>query len=84
METWDALRARRNVRNFTDQPVPDEALDRILTESERTTALIEDLMLLAPADAQMDVSGSSPCSFGRRSGRQPRRCTGWWSPPTCL
>ena len=30
METWDALRARRNVRQFSDQPVPDEVLDRIL------------------------------------------------------
>jgi hypothetical protein len=30
METWDALRARRNVRKFTAQPVPEEALNRIL------------------------------------------------------
>ena len=35
METWDALRARRNVREFTDQPVPDEALDRILDAGRR-------------------------------------------------
>ena len=35
METWDALRARRNVRQFTDQPVPDEALDRILDAGRR-------------------------------------------------
>ena len=35
METWDALRARRNVRQFTDQPVPDEALDRILEAGRR-------------------------------------------------
>jgi nitroreductase len=30
METWDAIRARRNVRSYTDQPIPPEALDRIL------------------------------------------------------
>ena len=35
METWDALRARRNVRRFTAQPVPDEALDRILEAGRR-------------------------------------------------
>ena len=35
METWDALRARRNVRQFTDQPVPDEDLDRILEAGRR-------------------------------------------------
>lgn len=32
-----------------------EALDRILKESERTTGLIEDLMLLARADAQAET-----------------------------
>jgi nitroreductase len=35
VETWDALRARRNVRQFTDQAVPDEALDRILEAGRR-------------------------------------------------
>jgi hypothetical protein len=24
VETWDALRIQQNVRQFTDQPVPDE------------------------------------------------------------
>ena len=35
METWDALRARRNVRQFTDRPVPEEGLDRILEAGRR-------------------------------------------------
>jgi nitroreductase len=35
VETWDALRARRNVRQFTEQPVPEEALDRILEAGRR-------------------------------------------------
>ncbi len=30
METWDAITARRNVRQFTDRPIPDADLDRIL------------------------------------------------------
>ena len=30
METWDAIRARRNVRAYEDRPLPPEALERIL------------------------------------------------------
>lgn len=30
METWDAIRSRRNVREFADRPVAAEDLDRIL------------------------------------------------------
>jgi nitroreductase len=29
METWDAIRARRNVRSYTSEPVPAADLDRI-------------------------------------------------------
>ncbi|HLT10221.1 MAG TPA: nitroreductase family protein [Micromonosporaceae bacterium] len=35
METWDALRARRNVRRFAAKPVPAEALERILDAGRR-------------------------------------------------
>ncbi len=30
METWDAIRARRNVRTYTTDPVSEEHLDRIV------------------------------------------------------
>jgi nitroreductase len=30
METWDAIRARRNVRSFEDRPIPPDDLDRVL------------------------------------------------------
>ena len=30
METWDAISSRRNVREYTDEPLPDDALRRIL------------------------------------------------------
>jgi nitroreductase len=30
METWDAISSRRNVREFTDEPLADAALNRIL------------------------------------------------------
>lgn len=35
METWDALRARRNVRSFSEQPVAERDLDRILEAGRR-------------------------------------------------
>jgi nitroreductase len=35
MQTWDAIRARRNVRQFTDEPVPADHLDRILEAGRR-------------------------------------------------
>jgi nitroreductase len=36
METWDAIRARRNVRDFEDRPIPADDLDRILEAGRRT------------------------------------------------
>ena len=35
METWDAIAARRNVREFDDRPIPDADLDRILEAGRR-------------------------------------------------
>ena len=35
METWDAITARRNVRQFDDRPIPDGDLDRILEAGRR-------------------------------------------------
>jgi nitroreductase len=36
MQTWEAITARRNVREFTDEPVPTDQLDRILEAARRT------------------------------------------------
>ena len=35
METWDAFTSRRNVRQFTDRVIPEDALDRILEAGRR-------------------------------------------------
>ena len=35
METWDAIRARRNVRSFEDRSIPDADLERILEAGRR-------------------------------------------------
>lgn len=36
METWDAIRARRNVRTYTADPIPDEDLERVVDAGRRT------------------------------------------------
>jgi nitroreductase len=36
METWDAIRSRRDVREFTDRAISDEHLDRILEAGRRS------------------------------------------------
>ena len=35
MKTWDAIRARRNVRQYTNQPVAQDDLERILEAGRR-------------------------------------------------
>jgi nitroreductase len=35
VETWDAIRARRNVRGYTDQPIPPGGLDQVLEAARR-------------------------------------------------
>jgi nitroreductase len=35
VETWDALRSRRNVRSYADRPVPGEHLEQILEAGRR-------------------------------------------------
>ena len=35
METWDAIRARRNVRSYAERPIAREDLDRILEAARR-------------------------------------------------
>ena len=36
METWDAIRARRNVRSYGEEAIAPEDLDRILEAARRT------------------------------------------------
>ncbi|WP_328350011.1 nitroreductase family protein [Mycobacterium sp. NBC_00419] len=36
MDAWDAIRSRRNVRNYTDTPIPDADIDRILEAGWRS------------------------------------------------
>lgn len=36
METWDAIRARRNVRDYRDEPLDERHLEQILEAARRT------------------------------------------------
>lgn len=36
MDAWDAIRARRNVRSYTAEPISDDAIDRILEAGWRS------------------------------------------------
>jgi nitroreductase len=36
VQTWEAIRSRRNVRSFTDQPIADDHLDEILESGRRS------------------------------------------------
>lgn len=40
METWDAIRSRRDIRDFADRPIPPEHLDRILEAGRRSPSSI--------------------------------------------
>ena len=40
METWDAIRARRNVRDYEYRPIDDDLLDRILEAGRRSPSSI--------------------------------------------
>lgn len=40
MQTWDAIRARRNVREYTDEALPAEHLDRILEAGRRSPSAL--------------------------------------------
>jgi nitroreductase len=42
VETWDAIRARRNVRSYEDRPIPAEHLERILEAGRRAPSSMND------------------------------------------
>jgi nitroreductase len=60
METWDAIRARRNVRQYADRPVPAEHLDRILEAGRRAPSSRNqqawDFVLVTDRDQLVDLA----------------------------
>jgi nitroreductase len=60
METWDAVTSRRNVRTYTADPIPDDALDRILEAARRTPSAANrqhwDLVVVTDRDRLAELS----------------------------
>jgi nitroreductase len=60
METWDAVRARRNVRTYEERAIPDAELDRILEAGRRAPSASNsqpwDFVLVTDRDALVELS----------------------------
>lgn len=60
METWDAIRARRNVRGYANRPIPGEDLDRILEAGRRTPSSMNqqawDFVIVTDRDRLVELS----------------------------
>ncbi len=61
METWDAIRARRNIRSFEDTPIDPGELDRILEAGRLTPSSSNqqrwDFVVVTDAQRLQDLSG---------------------------
>lgn len=60
METWDAIRARRNVRRYADRPIAEEDLHRILEAGRRSPSSLNrqrwDLVLITERDRLRELA----------------------------
>jgi nitroreductase len=60
METWDAIRTRRNVRVYEERPIPDAELDRILEAGRRAPSASNsqpwDFVLVTDGDDLVELS----------------------------
>ncbi len=60
METWDAIRARRNVRQYSDRPISSADLDRILEAGRRTPSSVNeqrwDFVLVTDRDQLQELA----------------------------
>ncbi|NEA25265.1 nitroreductase family protein [Actinomadura bangladeshensis] len=61
METWEALTSRRNVRTYTDEPLAQEDLDRILEAGRRAPSASNwqpwDFVLVTDRETLRELSG---------------------------
>lgn len=61
MESWDAIRARRNVRRYEERMIPAEDLDRILEAARRTPSSTNqqawDFVLVTERERLRDLAG---------------------------
>jgi nitroreductase len=66
METWDAITARRNVRDFDDRPVPRELLERILEAGRRAPSARNwqpwDFIVVSDREQLRELANVSPAA----------------------
>ena len=75
METWDAITARRNVREFADRPIPAADLERILeagriAPSSQNNQPWDFVLVTEPGQLQELSTRRRP--YRRRDGRNRR------------
>jgi nitroreductase len=67
METWDAITSRRNVRKFTDRPIDEPVLDRILEAGRRAPSSRNwqpwDFVVVTDRAQLRDLSSVGPGAF---------------------
>jgi nitroreductase len=64
MQTWEAIRIRRNVREFSDVPIADDHLDEILESGRRAPSSRNwqpwDFVVVRDRETMRKLSGVSP------------------------
>ena len=87
METWDAIRARRNVRQYSDRPISSADLDRILEAGRRTPSSVNeqrwDFVLVTDRDQLQELAKvwrygrhvATSAATGRSPSSLPRAAT---------
>ena len=71
MQTWDAIRARRNVRSYRTTPVPDADLNRIAEAAWRAPSAPTDVTTVTPvAKCPIASRNSAAGTCGPASGRR--------------
>jgi nitroreductase len=61
METWDAIRSRRNVRTYDGRPIPGDHLERVLEAARRSPSSTNqqawDFVLVTERDRLRELAG---------------------------
>ena len=85
METWDAIRARRNVRKYEDRPIEHDDLERILEAARRTPSSMNEQpwdFVLCTERATLQRLAET-WRYADTSQDLPRRSSSWHRcPPT--
>ena len=76
MDVYEAVTSRRAVRGFTDRPIPNEVLDRVLSAAAWSQVRETVAEILSPSDGLilfcgMSIGYEDPTVSYARTGRAP-------------